>query len=442
MVHTPPTPPAPAPLTPAFGQNASTGKINIFDTAKYEIVQVDGFGSTAKLNAFKKAYEKTSGKFGSMDEFIVALTEQPDEKLLGMKNRFADYGETIDAVLKLKEVYAELSRYFPPDELESREGFVSILLKNNDKALQKEFGGFKERIVYVRDKADGSILGGSNFASYLGKNAKELNAATAHDIYSFVRTESRGQGIATQIAQIRFSETEKLAKAKAGLNAPLVVIMSEQNSPLKMNLHEYLTDITMAMDPCDRLKAWGKVGYQAMAFSYVQPSLGEGLEAVRMLDLHVQPREKDKAELTTNGIDGRIVDNHLHMFMNLSVLDDGVTYATDPDCQNMTAELSAKPKTALYKMDPVALQKDIYAVLKLAQAGVLPSPETDAAFYEKPFGAIIVDPAYSAVIKATSAAITEAEIRSIHDGIKAKFLSEPEVDALLTASAGPTSSKT
>lgn len=96
-------------------------------------------------------------------------------------------------------------------------------------------------------------------------------------------------------------QAEQFAAGK-GLKSPQVLAFTEQNSPLKMSFEEYGWDVKSAMDPCDRLKAWKKIGALPADFRYVQPPLDEGLGAVLFLDYNVHPRPQDKARYQSEGV--------------------------------------------------------------------------------------------------------------------------------------------
>lgn len=403
----------------AVANDSKPQKIDIYDTSKYEIVTVEGFGSDAKLEAFKAAFGHADQ---SVEEFLVSVATSEVETgtahpaLAPANDGFADVRQNI---ANLQEGHAALARYFPEDELETLEGFVGIMLRNSDAEMQEKYVGFREKLMFVKSKENGDVVGGTNFGMFVGNNAAENNAVTTHAVYTFVPPEYRRMGMAGSLANMRFTETHAFA-AEKGVPDADVFVFSEQNSPLKMTPIEYVEDTAMAIDPVDRLKTWQRVGYMKTGFTYVQPSLGEGLDAVEMLDLHTHIEPDVRAHYGEVGLKPAVVKEHLRMFMELSVLKEEGSFAQDEYCVAMAKQLDGLKTVTATREDMEPLQKKIYAFFALMEEGKLPDPAQNAAFYERPFSEVFADKKYAGLINERATRITPDDVARIRDGIQGK----------------------
>lgn len=388
-------------------------KINIFDQSRYEIISVESFGANEKLEALKAAHPALGAKRGKdaedMTDYISNIASRDKRAIEGFK-KLDDgaYADVFENILKLKEGHKALSLYFPPDELEPLPGFVGILLANNDEELKASHDGFVEKLVYVKDRATKTVLGGTNFAMYADR---ANNAATSQINYTFVANEYRQRGIAEALTNtLVLGQTEEFAKQK-GMVSPQVLAFTEQNSPLKMTFEEYGWDVKSAMDPCDRLKAWKKIGALPADFRYVQPPLEEGLGAVLFLDYNVHPRPQDKAHYVQNGVDSKILARHMKSFMDLSVLGEANAYEGEEYCQNMQKEFDATKSVKLLDADWGAVKKDVYAVFDLVRMGVIPKQGDD-----KSIGAYITE--YKDLVRNHANFLSPEAIRKIQSDMR------------------------
>jgi hypothetical protein len=416
---------------------ARRAKINIYDKTLYEIVTVDSFGDRVALAAFKALYGSRSQ---SLEEFLIALTLAAEHAIThsdvsgkvntdvmprALKRRQDGFNDIRDNIANLAEGYAALAKYFPDDELEDIEGFVRLMLRNTNSALQKKYTGFKEKLILIRDKATGNIMGGSNFGIYLGDNPARNNVVTAQDSYVFVAPDYRRIGIAGALSALRFNEARIFA-AQCGFDTCDVIAFSEQNSPLKMSAADYARDSAMAIDPVERLKAWRKVGCLRADFTYIQPALGEGQDAVEMLDLHAHIEEPLRSKYAAEGLSADIIKEHLRMFMEVSCLKEEGAFDSNEHCQIMARELDGMDKVALVGGDVAPMQSEIQGFFLLLEEGKIPRPDAKPELYHCTLGQVFAKPEYAILIADRVTRMTPRDVAYITTVLKGHAPKRPD----------------
>lgn len=396
-----------------------------FNGLTLNVCGLESLGDARLIEAFRREFNMNTTlnprglSFDNNQDFLTHLARLRAGALDAINENAPQYTDILLRICRLQQFHKALSGYFPGNELEPIAGYVAIMLMNDDPQMQARSGFLRHKIVYLTEAGTDKIVGGVSFSMFLGENARRYDAVTAHDTYIFVAPESRTLGVATRLGDLIHDESVAYARDKGGIAAPEVFIFTEQNMPLKMTFGEYVTDLSMAMDPCSRLKAWQRMGSQRLDFDYVQPPLDEGMNAVRMMALNIHPPASEAEDYLTGGLSAAIVENHLRMFVDSSVLKQEDAFDHDADCQAMAAQLQGQGRVPLVSDDIEMMQRRIYTLFDLSFCGMIPASDLQGG--GRPLGTLLE--AYSDMISAYEGQMTPERIRQLQADIKSSAAS-------------------
>lgn len=182
------------------------------------------------------------------------------------------------------KIYDLYLQCFPiAEEQVPKENFIEILSRGGKTE--------KETWVYIEDK-DGKIIGASNFDIFAGNPAQGVDG-TIHDVFTFIDKERRKQGLFGELIEFREKMAAKFLQ-NSGVpltngDAPQLLTIIEQNDPFLTSPEQYLSDLNNSMDPLARRGVYEKAaGARQLDKRYIQPSVGDGIEPCRVLNLCVR----------------------------------------------------------------------------------------------------------------------------------------------------------
>jgi GNAT superfamily N-acetyltransferase len=137
--------------------------------------------------------------------------------------------------------------------------------------------GPRHNVLLVAE-LDGRVVGGAFFHAFL-----ELR--TGFSSFLGVAREVRGQGVARQLHEARFAALER------ALNGPVEGVFIDVVSPARQSRAERDREAQVGSDPCDRRRAFQRLGFRLVDVRYEQPVGGPGGGPVTTLDLLYCPRQ-------------------------------------------------------------------------------------------------------------------------------------------------------
>ncbi len=232
----------------------------------------------------------------------------------------------------LDQLYALYALAFPlPDEREPRSAFDEILAANEDFAVQRRFGPWREVVAVIREWAGGPVVGGHVFGVTTSPAHRAAGcAASVQGIYTFLHPQVRGR---LPMSALRdFMQAQAQATFGGDLDWPLAPpVFIEVNNPLRMSAAEVELDAqSSGVDPHRRYLFWQRSGFRPLAFDYVQPALQPGGRAALYLDLFCSG---------SGPVPASLLAAHLRPFLAISVLKQRPA-DSDPDAEAMLAALA------------------------------------------------------------------------------------------------------
>jgi GNAT superfamily N-acetyltransferase len=214
------------------------------------------------------------------------------------------------------DLYAQV--FTLPDEREPIEGFASVLVFNDDAAVQRVYGPFREPILVARDPRSGEIVAAGNFTLYAYPGSVYAFDASCQIHFLMVREDMRGLGIGSYL----ISEVEKaiaaFAQRHCGLDRPRAFMTCEQNNPVRMTRDEILADARAALiHPYTRMNWWRQRGFRRLDFEYMQPPLSPEHTPCTYLDYYARP--SNATPETISSVPSDVLMEHLRRFFFVSV---------------------------------------------------------------------------------------------------------------------------
>ena len=204
------------------------------------------------------------------------------------------------------------------DEREPPEGFASVLAFNEDAAVQRDFGPFREPILVASDPRSGEIVAAVNFTLYAYPGSVYAFDSSCQMHFLMVREDMRGLGIGGHL----IGEVEKAISAftqvNCGIARPRAFMTCEQNNPARMTRDEILADARAALiHPYQRMDWWRQRGFRRLDFEYMQPPLSPDHAPCTYLDYYARP--SNATPETIISLPSDVLIEHLRRFFFVSV---------------------------------------------------------------------------------------------------------------------------
>lgn len=273
-------------------------------TVQDSLREFEALAARQKQVADAKRAEVTD-KFGSPAAFMQQLD-------WGTVNRDGDPA--------FPQIYALYEKIFTlPEERDTAENLQSILEVHHDANNQARFGPSEECWIYARDPATKEVVGAVNIVA-LGVTDPEAAKhadATMHINYLFVDPKYRTMGLGRHLlerADARARDIVAREMPDKSADTLRLFTFTEQNSPAKMTMAEYMQDnLSAGIDQCDRRNWWERQGYNQIDFPYVQPALSEDQDPCTGLDLCVKGAEGAK-------LPSSLLKYHFHRWASCSIM--------------------------------------------------------------------------------------------------------------------------
>ena len=244
----------------------------------------------------------------------------------GVGLAFSDLGASAADLDRLRAFYDELyvSEFPDADERES--------LANIERYLQLKAAGWYGSSAYhvVLATLEGQLVGGAiaDFLAEPGAGVME---------FLVVGTPWRGRGIGARL--LAHVESLLAADAQRAGGRPLEHVVAEMNDPFRMD------PAADSLDPFARLLIWGRWGFRAADFPYVQPALSAAQAPVHHLLLAVKPLGASPGETVPASRLRVILHEYLRLAMRIE------RPAEHPDYRAMAAHLDARGDVPLIPLD-------------------------------------------------------------------------------------------
>jgi hypothetical protein len=160
--------------------------------------------------------------------------------------------------------------YADPDMLIPPEVFPAMLSQQSA----------ERRNLMLVAEAGGQVVGGTLFHYFSRVN-------TGFSSFLATAREVRGQGEARLLHSARFAALD----AAAGALAPVAGLFIDVVAPERLTPEAVEQERAAGIDPVDRRRIFGRLGFRKVDVAYFQPAEGSGGEAITTMDLLYCPRQ-------------------------------------------------------------------------------------------------------------------------------------------------------